>query len=275
MTSVASTARAAGFLDTAGDYLRSRPAEHSVLLTNATVRADEVDADNLWAWARIDDGTVVAAAMHTPPFGAYVSMGPDDAIRLLAGHLHEHGRELPGVGGPPRDAEAFAAEWARRTGATVDVTMRQGLYVADAVTPPIGVPGELRTAGQGDAALLLEWVSGFYADTGLPAGDDREVANRIATGRLYVWVTDDVPVSMAGITPPVGGVARVQLVYTPKALRRRGYAGACVAALTAQELALPGRTCMLYTDLANPTSNGVYQGIGYRRIGEAVQLAFG
>ena len=31
---------------------------------------------------------------------------------------------------------------------------------------------------------------------------------------------------------------------------------------------------MLFTDLANPTSNGIYQRVGYSRIGDAVQLEF-
>jgi predicted GNAT family acetyltransferase len=67
----------------------------------------------------------------------------------------------------------------------------------------------------------------------------------------------------------------VQYVYTPVDQRGHGYASACVAAVTARELAEPGRTCVLYTDLANPTSNGIYQAVGYRLLGEAVQLGFG
>jgi predicted GNAT family acetyltransferase len=31
---------------------------------------------------------------------------------------------------------------------------------------------------------------------------------------------------------------------------------------------------MLYTDLANPTSNSIYQAVGYRRVGDAVELRF-
>jgi predicted GNAT family acetyltransferase len=58
-------------------------------------------------------------------------------------------------------------------------------------------------------------------------------------------------------------------------LRGNGYASAVVAALTERELAHPGRRCMLYTDLANPTSNKIYQQIGYRRVGDTVTLAFG
>jgi uncharacterized protein len=60
-------------------------------------------------------------------------------------------------------------------------------------------------------------------------------------------------------------VARVGYVYTPPALRGRGYASACTAALT-QRLIEEGRTCFLFTDLANPTSNKIYQAIGYHPV---------
>lgn len=275
MTSVLSTDRADDFLAASGAYLRSRPAEHSVILTNSEARVDVRDADNLWAWAQADDETVVATAMHTPPFGAYVSLGADDAIRQLAGHLHERGRKLPGVGGLRPQAEVFADEWVRRAGGVAKPSMRQGIYVADRVTPPDGVPGRLRSADAGDLPLLREWVAGFHADTGLPPEGPNDLEVRVASGRLCVWVVDGRPVSMAGATAPAAGVSRVQYVYTPPDQRGRGYASACVAALTARELAVSGRTCMLYTDLANPTSNGIYQAVGYRRLGEAVQLAFG
>jgi uncharacterized protein len=55
-------------------------------------------------------------------------------------------------------------------------------------------------------------------------------------------------------------------VYTPPALCRRGYASACVAALSARLLTEGRRLCFLYTDLANPTSNAIYQKIGYRPV---------
>jgi predicted GNAT family acetyltransferase len=101
-----------------------------------------------------------------------------------------------------------------------------------------------------------------------------EVASRIDAGLLFVWEAGNVVVSMAAINVAQGGISRVQLVYTPPQHRRRGFASACVAALTARELATPGRTCMLNTDLSNPTSIGIYQAIGYRRVGEADELRF-
>jgi predicted GNAT family acetyltransferase len=274
MTTLRCSARAVDLLTYAGDHLRSRPVEHSVMLTNAERRIADDQGDDLWCWVSTAGGEVAAAAMHTPPIGLYLSLGPDDAIRTVAGELHERGRELPSVGGPRRQAETFADAWAGLAGVTARTRARQGLYAADAVTPPSGVAGRIRRAESADVLLLRTWHAGFFTDTGHPVETD-DMAERVADGRLYVWDVDDkVVVSMAGITAPAAGVARVVLVYTPRELRGHGYASACVAALTARQLAEPGRTCMLYTDLANPTSNGIYQAIGYRRIGEAVRIVF-
>jgi predicted GNAT family acetyltransferase len=79
---------------------------------------------------------------------------------------------------------------------------------------------------------------------------------------------------MAGASAPVAGVARIGPVYTPPERRNHGYASALVAEVSSDVLA-HGRRCMLYTDLANPTSNSVYHALGYRAVGEALRYRFG
>jgi predicted GNAT family acetyltransferase len=64
-------------------------------------------------------------------------------------------------------------------------------------------------------------------------------------------------------------------VYTPPEWRGKGYASACVAALSQLCLDSGYQFCMLYTDLANPTSNSIYQKIGYQPIGESREYRFG
>jgi predicted GNAT family acetyltransferase len=152
--------------------------------------------------------------------------------------------------------------------------MRLGLYAAGEVSIPVGIAGQFRPARDADAPILEGWLNQFAAEAGLASRAKNEVASRIDAGLLFVWEAGSVVVSMAAITVAQGGVSRVQLVYTPPQHRRRGFASACVAALSARELANPGRTCMLNTDLSNPTSNGIYQAIGYRRVGDADELRF-
>jgi len=66
----------------------------------------------------------------------------------------------------------------------------------------------------------------------------------------------------------------ISYVYTPPQFRRRGYATAMVAHLSQVLLDEGKRFCTLYTDLSNPTSNRIYQEIGYKPVADVVDLLF-
>ena len=99
------------------------------------------------------------------------------------------------------------------------------------------------------------------------------MARRLRDERLLVW-DDDRVVSMVGTSPPVAGVVRLGPVYTPPETRRHGYATALVGEVSRRALAAGATKCMLYTDLANPTSNHIYQAVGYRRSNDAQEYRF-
>jgi predicted GNAT family acetyltransferase len=93
---------------------------------------------------------------------------------------------------------------------------------------------------------------------------------------MWLWEDDGEPVSLAnralvGGEPGLPSVPLVRIgpVYTPPERRGAGYASANVAALSQLSLDQGCTAAMLFTDRANPTSNKVYQGVGYRVIGSA------
>jgi predicted GNAT family acetyltransferase len=140
------------------------------------------------------------------------------------------------------------------------------------LAPPAGVPGELRAAATADRDQLIAWTAAFGAEA-VPDQRPWDAAPMIDVrlrrpGALWIWYDGGRAVSMLWISPPVGGVVRLSGVYTPPELRGRGYASACVAAVSGRVLA-GGHACVLYTDLANPTSNKIYQAIGYRPVMDA------
>jgi predicted GNAT family acetyltransferase len=67
---------------------------------------------------------------------------------------------------------------------------------------------------------------------------------------------------------------RVGPVYTPPGLRHRGYAGAVTAAVSQAALDAGAAEVLLFTDLANPTSNSLYQNLGYQPVEDRVVLSF-
>ena len=96
---------------------------------------------------------------------------------------------------------------------------------------------------------------------------------QISAGRFFLWV-DEKPVSMALISPPTGDSQMVGGVYTPPALRGKGYATSCVAKLSQRVLDSGVPSCRLFTDLANPTSNKIYARIGYHPVADFEHYLF-
>ena len=94
------------------------------------------------------------------------------------------------------------------------------------------------------------------------------------TRGMYVWEHEGRPVSIAAYAGPTPNGIRVSHVYTPPELRGRGYASAVTAALTQHLLDTGYRYCFLYTDLSNPTSNSIYQKIGYQPVADVDEWLF-
>jgi predicted GNAT family acetyltransferase len=146
--------------------------------------------------------------------------------------------------------------------------MRQRLFEARQVQPRRFRPaGALRRAQEADLPTIAPWVAAFSHEAHLtdPSDPQQVARDRVRARSVFLW-DDGRPVSMAAWAGRTERGIRVNLVYTPPEHRRRGYASACVADLT-QRLLHEGQTfCCLYTDLANPTSNRIYQTIGYRPV---------
>ncbi|WGP13291.1 GNAT family N-acetyltransferase [Streptomyces sp. SH5] len=81
--------------------------------------------------------------------------------------------------------------------------------------------------------------------------------------------------AVAGRTRMLAGTVRVTSVYTPPEFRGRGYGAAVTAESSRAALAKGAAEVLLFTDLANPTSNGVYLRIGYEPVADRVQLRRG
>jgi predicted GNAT family acetyltransferase len=148
--------------------------------------------------------------------------------------------------------------------------MRQRVHILDAVTcRDVAVDGSLRTAQSSDLELAAEWAASFFRETGVD-GNAQDLTSRLVRDRsLYLW-QDGKPRSMAAAIGATQHGVRIGYVYTPPSCRGCGYATAAVTALSRLLLERGREFCCLYTDLANPTSNAIYQRIGYRRVCDVV-----
>lgn len=214
---------------------------------------------------------LVAVGMMTPPYGLLVYAAVDDprpALRLIAATLVAAQWPLPTVNGVAAVSQAFAEEWQALTDGAITPLMALRVFELRRVTPPSWPPGHLRLATDADADLVMAWYDAFHDEAVPNAAAPRlpHVERALAEGAIYLWEDGGRPVSLAakGRRTPHG--VSIGPVYTPPEWRGRGYASACVAGLSQLILDEGKDFCTLFTDLANPTSNHIYQQIGYRPV---------
>lgn len=263
------TSEVAEYAAKARTLLEQDPEENTVALTVlARLERGESFSDVVptFGWY-IDGGEVTGSVCLTPPHELILVSLPLSSVDALAAQLRAAGVAVPGVNGRPDLVAAFLSAWLPDADHARWFTERERLYALDRLSDPDPMPpGAGRLATPADAARMIEWIAAFNAETGRVAasGDDEQVRFRIANGLIWVWERDRVLVAMAGRNGAVAGVARVGPVYTPPEHRRHGYGAAVTAACSADALARDADRVVLFTDLANATSNAIYQGIGYR-----------
>jgi uncharacterized protein len=230
-------------------------------------------------WLAADGGEPVAAALRTPPYNLVLARPRGgDGLGALVTAIED---ELPGVVGAHPEVDEFVRLWSQRHGVSSRVLREQGIYALETVQPVPRPPGAARTATQHDKSLLLDSSRAFGEEV-LEEGDPgrveavKMVEHRLgaADGGFLLWEDGGSVVSIAGWGGPTPNGIRIGPVYTPPGLRGRGYATALTAELSQRLLDGGRRFCFLFTDLADPTSNAIYERIGYVRVGESAMVAF-
>ncbi|MCX5401822.1 GNAT family N-acetyltransferase [Streptomyces sp. NBC_00102] len=273
------------FLARAGEFLRSRPALHNTPLTdieNLRIRRSAERDVGTGMFGRLMSEGEVRAIFYLTPRGRLgltsLAAGRTDA---LAARLAELGHSPSHVIADKDTADAFAESWQRTTGAAAVPFWRTHLYRLGTLVPPRpGPEGQGRRTGGEDREHITRWCREFCVDVGeqpsielIDAGF--WVDSRFGDRHFTFWETPDgVPVSMAATTSVVGGMVRVDPVYTPAHLRGRGYAGAVTAEASRAALAAGATEVVLFTDPDNPTSNALYQRLGYVHLADFAGYRF-
>ncbi|MCW2948971.1 MAG: GCN5-related N-acetyltransferase [Actinoallomurus sp.] len=263
----------------AGGFLRSRPLENTVLVTVLELlRARGLtaygDGPAVLGWWRAAAGCVAGAFVCTPPFPMLLSMMPGQAVGELAKALAADGRRLPGVTARREIAETFAMRWRAETGADFEIWERRRLYRLGKHQPP-ATAGRARLARPDDRHMLLAWYDAAEQEIRVRPGDHvAAVDDRLGYGGLTLWEVDGMPVSLAGQTRMVAGMVRIAPVYTPPEHRCHGYGAAVTASVGQAALDAGAEEVVLFTDLANPISNSIYQRIGYQPLDDYLVLSF-
>ncbi|MCT9933839.1 GNAT family N-acetyltransferase [Planotetraspora sp. A-T 1434] len=253
-------------------WLLRDPVRNTVLLTVLRgLRSGQFAEDPLMGWFD-EDGSVTGAVSHTPPYPLGLGDVPHAVLPSLATGLIELDRSLPGVSGPLAAAEAFAAAWWRpEKGRRAERLYRLGALA------PSAAPGKARTATAADIAEAALWFGDFQAEAHVDRTADPTpvVSARINRDELVWWEDGGRSVSIAGVTAPIAGMSRIGPVFTPPEFRRHGYGTAVTHAASRKAMDEGAAGVLLFTDLGNPTSNSIYQSLGYRPVDDYATIHFG
>lgn len=215
-------------------------------------------------------GAVVGAALRTGDDRALIfSQMPHDAAEVLWKSVSDAEPAVRELTGPEDLVDMLAVA----SGYSPELMMHLGAYSAVSVVDPPRVNGRMRLATVADIERLLSWSQAFSLEAmGREAPSERAVVEeKIRRDAVYVW-EDGEPVCQTYCAAPTVNGIRITGVYTPKGCRGRGYASNCVAALTRVLLSRGYKFVFLFTDLSNPTSNAIYQKVGFRHFANLKQV---
>jgi hypothetical protein len=257
--------------DAVEKWLRRSPDMNTVPLTVLDRIKRGLPADGMLLGWLAEGDEIHGMTLHTPPHPLLLPDLPEDAARTLAPALRAQDHPVNGVSGLQAQAEAFARAWGRPEAER----MSMRLYRLGTLTTP-AVPGAARTARQDDEELLIEWQRAFTVEARIHGDDDPAplIRQKIQRQEVVLWEDGGRPVSRADFTVPLAGMSRISAVYTPPSERCRGYGTAVTHAASQAALDAGAELVLLFTDLANPTSNSIYQAIGYRPVADYARILF-
>jgi RimJ/RimL family protein N-acetyltransferase len=281
-------ASAAALLAEAGGFLEAREAEHNLPLgILLAMREDPGAVAEPAILATVGDAAgVVLVAVRTPPYGVVLSEPAAEAGRLdaagaaLVDDLATTEAAMRSVLGPKASLAAFVDRWCAVTGRTAALETAERIYRLSRVIPARPTTGSWRLGDARDRPLLIAWLHAFHEEAlapGSPMPDPDRYVDRLVGQQdryAYLWEAGGRPVSLAVASARTPNGRRIGPVYTPPADRGHGYASAVTAAASADQLARGMRFCFLFTDLANPVSNAIYQRIGYEPVSDVDQVRF-
>ncbi len=260
------------FMHIAGKILYTNETANNLILGIAErlVQFPTAYKDPFFAVLRDDEGGLILAALMTPPHNMILAGGENyqAGVSAFIEYVKENPLEVPGVIGPASIAECFSDEWQKVMDQRSKVSMRQKVYELREVYMPSMPDGQFRAASVDDIPLIAEWLQSFEEEA-LGKSQDVDIARAgrlVNMGSIFVWDLEGKLVSMAMQSRPLAHSISIGGVYTPSEDRRKGYATALVAMLSQHLLDSGYEFVNLFTDLANPTSNSIYQKIGFKPV---------
>jgi GNAT superfamily N-acetyltransferase len=270
-------ADATGFLADTGVWLEADEARNNLVfsLGHLLTAKEHPFKPPVYLAAVKEAGRVVGCAVRPPPDHLDLTAMPLGAAALLGATAAAFCPGLKSLGGPMEVACEFARAWDGVHGGSWSITHRFVWLVLRTVQWPTSAPGgALALAEDADLPTIREWAPLVVRETGGYGFPPDWLERRLRTRSLYFW-RHDGPRSMVAVSGFTPRGVRLSGVYTPQAHRRRGYAGAVVAAVS-QRMLDEGRShCVLFAEREREGTLALYERLGYERSHETVVIELG
>ena len=265
----------AEFLDATKAFRSNDPVRTGLITSIATsVATGSRTYEGYFWWAAIEGNEVQGLAIRTLPYGYVFSPMSNDAVEALYSFIAIEDSVAHEFAGPKSVIDFLETV----SGKHVSEEESELIYKNRKLIPATPV-GDVRTAAAQDFDLIFKWMQAFIEETRLRNFNlENMVRTALEAGRYTLLEVEGSIVSLGGnsdIQEFDGfSIGRVGPIYTPHEFRKKGYASAITSAIT-EKLLNQGVIPTLYTQATNPTSNKIYQDIGYTLVDENRRIVFG
>lgn len=240
----------------------------------------EVTNENstLQHWFLESGGEIAGLLMRTPPHKYIAICFDHEQLEFVGDWMLETVATVDSNGGFVVEetlGNYLKEAWPKRFDSELFIYMGQGVYEClDVVTPKVD-GSTFHVLGEAEKDWLVDAYIAFGKET--PMGESTYEEAVQAIERMFGYATfwglrvDGELVAMCANSRSTDHVGVINFVYTPKEFRKRGF-GSAITAFGTQQMINKFGAAALYTDLSNLTSNGIYQEIGYKRIGTSLEL---
>jgi GNAT superfamily N-acetyltransferase len=246
--------------------------------------------------AAFRDDAMIGVAAHCWN-GMVLLQAPAQAAALATASVEWSGRPVTGLAGPV-DQVALARSAlgvADRMAAVDGDEWLYALDLQDLIVPALStttIASETsarheparrkivcRAPRREEVGTLREWRLAYDIET-LGATDSVEIRRRsadmldtqIAEDCVWVAVADDTLLSLSAFNASLPDIVQLGGIYTPPALRGRGYAKVAVAASLVAARQRGASRAILFTK--NPNAARTYEAVGFRRTGSYALVLF-
>jgi hypothetical protein len=229
-----------------------------------------------------ENRVVIGAAIRTDmkrPFN--FSKMNKAGIDCIIDYLHSKKIEIRGCHSEEDASLYFAETYCDKVNKMFSIVMHQGIYELNKLIMPPTNDLKIIPATIDHYDVVYNFVKGFTEDCfpNEPFNENdciKSTEQHIERGNYYLLKNKYGEfISAATNNRQTENSGCISWVYTPKNYRGNGF-GSLVTALVTREILNSGKKfCNLFTDLSNPTSNGIYQNIGYKLIAKAKHFRIG